>query len=93
MTFGQYLHQARGLLAAAGYAESSGRSVEVLAQFMVRGEIECLNRSRRFLVDGRLYEAIEDPLYRPIGGSGDGAGRAGAATVPDGITVDDGCMP
>lgn len=89
VTFGEYLHQARGLLAAAGYAEPSGSSVEVLAQFMVRGEIECLNRSRRFLVDGRLYDAIEDPLYRPIGGSGDGVARAGAATVPNGITIDE----
>ncbi|WP_244285520.1 site-specific integrase [Caballeronia concitans] len=87
--FGEYLHQARGLLVAAGYAEPSGSSVEVLAQFMVRGEIECLNRSRRFVVDGRLYDAIEDPLYRPIGGSGDGIAPLGAATVPAGITVDE----
>lgn len=71
VTFGEDLYAARGLLAAAGYSEPSGSSVEVLAQFMVRGEIECLNRSRRFLVDGRLYDAIEDPLYRAIGGSGE----------------------
>lgn len=88
-TFGEYLHQARGLLAAAGYAEPSGSSVEVLAQFMVRGEIECLNRSRRFLVDGRLYDAIEDPLYRPVAGSYEGVARAGADTVPNGITIDE----
>ncbi|MCA8005142.1 site-specific integrase [Burkholderia cenocepacia] len=89
VTFGEYLHQARGLLVAAGYAKPSGSSVEVLAQFMVRGEIECLNRSRRFLVDGRLYDAIEDPLYRPIGGSGERVARADAATVPKGITIDE----
>lgn len=45
VTFGEYLYQARGLLAAAGYSKPSGSSAEVLAQFMVRGEIECLNRS------------------------------------------------
>ncbi|MCA7886171.1 site-specific integrase [Burkholderia contaminans] len=88
VTFGEYLHQARGLLAAAGYAEPSGSSVEMLAQFMVRGEIECLNRGRQLLVDGRLYDAIEDPLYRPIGGSTEGVARADAATIPNGITID-----
>lgn len=88
VTFGEYLHQARGLLAAAGYAKPSGSSVEALAQFMVRGEIECLNRSRRFLVDGRLYDVIDDPLYRPIGGFCDAIASVGVAATPSGLTVD-----
>lgn len=90
VTFGEYLYEARGLLVAAGYSEPSGSSVEVLAQFMIRGEIERLNRNRRFWVDGRLYDTVEDPLYRPVGDSGEGAASAGvAAAVPVGITIDE----
>ena len=89
VTFGEYLHQARGLLAAAGYAAPSGSSVEALAQFMVRGEIECLNRGRRLLVDGRLYDAIEDPLYRPIGDTTEGVARMDTAFASKGITIDE----
>jgi integrase len=89
VTFGEYLYEARNLLSTAGYSAPSGSSVEVLAQFMIRGEIECLNRSRRFWVDGRLYDAIEDPLYRPVTGSGEGVLPSVAVAVPRGITIDE----
>ncbi|MBJ9658652.1 tyrosine-type recombinase/integrase [Burkholderia multivorans] len=87
-TFGAYLHAARGLLKAGGYSEPPGSAVETLAQYMIRGEIECLMGARRFYTEGRFYEVVEDPLYRPAGGSGDAVVSLGVAGAPSGVTVD-----
>jgi len=46
--FGEYLYRARQLLAAAGHPVASGASIETLARYMIRGEVECLKASRRF---------------------------------------------
>lgn len=88
VTFGEYLYRARQLLATAGHPNASGASIEMLARYMIRGEVECLKASRRFIVDGQLFNVIEDPLYRPVGGSAEGVASFDASKAQNGITVD-----
>ncbi len=88
-TFGEYLYAARELLVSAGYPEPSGGSVETLARYMIRGEVECLQVARRFFAEGQLYDVIADPLYRSVNGSGAPAAAAsGAVAAGNGITID-----
>ncbi|WP_251031677.1 DUF6538 domain-containing protein [Paraburkholderia strydomiana] len=87
-TFGAYLYEARRLLVTAGYSERAGSAVETLAQYLVRGEVECLKASRRFIVDGQLFNVIEDPLYRPVGGLAERVASSDASKARGGVTVD-----
>jgi integrase len=87
-TFGAYLYESRKLLKAAGYSEPSGNSVETLAQYMIRGEVELLMGARRFYTEGRFYDVVQDPLYRPVGGPSETAVLVGVSDARSGVTVD-----
>ncbi|MDO3517755.1 site-specific integrase [Ralstonia pseudosolanacearum] len=87
ITYGEYLYQARQLLHESGYSTASGTSVENLARYMIRGDLECLKMARRHHVDRDLHHAIQDPIFRPAGASAQSGSAAQSVERKNAVTV------
>jgi len=87
VTYGEYLYEARQLLAASGYPNASGTSAETLARYMIRGDVECIGMARRHHVERDLHHTVRDPIFRSVGASGPAGSAAPSSERRNAVTV------